>query len=124
LESLSSWVRRLARLYRMTVKDLLGNLDLDVDLPADLDHDPPAVLLAELAQRTGVDLGQVRAMTLAGWEGWLLDTLYLRRGDAQAVFDTYVRDNSVLLAPSDAGTNDLSRWDRWASASPPKAATC
>ena len=95
----------------MPIKDLLGNLD--VDLPSDLDHDPPQALLVELAQRTGLDLGQLRAMTLAGWEVWLLDTLYLRPWNAQAVFDTYVRDNPVLLAPGDAGTNNLSRWHRW-----------
>jgi len=112
LESLSSWLHRLARLYRMPVKDLLGNLD--VDLPADLDYDPPQVLLAELAQRTGMGLGQVRAMTLAGSEMWLLDTVYLQRPNAQDVFETYVRDNSVLLAPGDAGPNDLSRWAHWA----------
>jgi len=113
LESLSSWVGHLARLYHLPVKDLLGNLDLDVTVPWDLDRDPPEALLVALAQRTGVDLAQLRATTLAGWEFWLLDTLYLRRWDAQDTFDAYVRDNSVLLAPGQAGTNDLSGWERW-----------
>jgi hypothetical protein len=71
------------------------------------------VLLAALAQRTGLDVAQLRAMTLGGWELWLLDALYVRRWDRQATFDAYVRDNSVLLAPGDAGSNDVSRWERW-----------
>jgi hypothetical protein len=111
---LSSWLGRLARLYRLPVKDLLtGNLGLlDLAVPADLDHDPPAAMLAALAQRTGVDLAQLQAMTLAGWV-WLFDTLDLRQWDAQVTFDTYVRQNSVLLAPGEAGTNQLSRHSRW-----------
>lgn len=44
---------------------------------------------------------------------WLFDTLSLRQGDAQTTFDTYVRANSVLLAPGEAGTNQVSRWKRW-----------
>jgi hypothetical protein len=58
---------RLARLYHLSVKDLLaGNLSLvDLAVPGDLDHDPPAAMLAALAQRTGVELAQLEAMTLA-----------------------------------------------------------
>jgi TniQ len=33
LESLSSWVSRLARQYHLPVKDLLRSLHLDVDVP-------------------------------------------------------------------------------------------
>jgi hypothetical protein len=47
-------------------------------------------MLASPAKRTGVELAQLRAMTLAGWEPWLFDTLYTRQWDAQATFDTYV----------------------------------
>lgn len=44
-------------------------------------------------------------MTLAGWEPWLFDTPHLRQSDAQQTFDTYVRADSVLLAPGEAGHN-------------------
>lgn len=101
LESLSSWLERLARPYNLSVDALLAhNLDLGgVAVPALLDHDPPAVLLAALADRTGVELAQLRAMTWGGWVPWLFDKLWVRPHDAQEVFDTYVRQNSVLLAP-------------------------
>ena len=68
LESLSSWLDRLARLYSLPVEDLLTrNLGMtDLAVPQDLDHDPPAAMLAALAERAGIELGQLRAMTLAG----------------------------------------------------------
>lgn len=115
LESLASWLDRLARLYHLPVKDLLThNLGLlDLTVPGDLDFDPPIAMLAALAERTGVELTQLQAMTLAGWEPWLFDTLYLRQWDAQTTFDTYIRQNTVLLAPGEAGTNQVSRWKRW-----------
>jgi hypothetical protein len=105
----------LARLYDLSVHELLGrNLDLvEVMVPADLDYDPPKPMLAALAARTGVEYPRLRAMTLAGWQPWLFDTLYLRAWDAQETFDTYVRDNSVLLAPGEAGINQVARWRRW-----------
>ena len=82
LESLSSWLGRLARLYALPVKDLLTyNLDLlDLTVPADLDYDPPVAMLAALAERTDVELAGLRLMTLAGWAPWLVDTLYVRDG--------------------------------------------
>jgi len=105
----------VAGLYNLSVKDLLThNLGLvDLTVPADLDHDPPAVMLAALAERTGVEPAQLKAMTLAGWVPWLFDTLWMRQHDAQASFDIYVRGNSVLLAPGEAGTNQVSRWRTW-----------
>lgn len=117
LESLSSWLERLARLYGMSVRDLLTyNLDLGdvVAAPWNLDYAPPDVLLAALADRTGVDLAELRAMTLAGWAPWLFDALYLRDWDAQDAFDTYVRANSVLRAPGEAGSNRIDSQKRWA----------
>jgi len=100
LEALSSWLARLAALYEMPVHDLLRhNLGLiDLDLPPDLDLNPPMEMLAALAERTGVGLAQLRSMTLAGWVPWLFDTLPVGIQDAQSVFDAYVRDNSVLFA--------------------------
>ena len=115
LESLSSWLDRLARLYRLSVKDLLAhNLgQLDVIVPEVVDWDPPAGILAALAERTGTGLAQLRAMTLAGWVPWLMDTLYTRQWEAQETFDTYVRQNSVLLAPGEAGHSTVPRWLPW-----------
>jgi hypothetical protein len=115
LEALSLWLDRLARLYEMPVKDLLTrNLGLvDLDVPADLDYDPPMAMLTALAERTGVGLAQLRAMTLAGWEPWLFDKLTVPIQDTQPMFDAYVRDNSVLLAPGEAGTNQVNRWKHW-----------
>ncbi|WP_331743407.1 TniQ family protein (plasmid) [Streptomyces sp. NBC_00873] len=115
LESLSSWLDRLARLYEMPVKDLLTrNIGLvDLDVPADLDYDPPMAMLTALAERTGTELAHLRAMTLAGWEPWLFDKLTVPIQDTQPMFDAYVRDNSVLLAPGEACTNRVNRWKRW-----------
>ncbi|MFD1271806.1 TniQ family protein [Streptomyces kaempferi] len=47
LESLSSWLNRLADLYEMPVKELLTrNLGLvDLAVPADLDYDPTMTML-------------------------------------------------------------------------------
>lgn len=117
LESLSSWTGRLARLYNMQVAELLGhNLGLvDLQIPAQLDWDPPAAMLAALAERTGVDLGQVRATTLAGWVPWLFDSLTVGLHQAQDVFDTYVHANPVLLEPGAAGKHQVHRWKAWRS---------
>jgi hypothetical protein len=116
VESLSSWLERTARLYDLPVADLLTrNLgQLDVTVPEIVDWDPPAAMLAALAERTGTSLAQLRAMTLAGWVPWLMDTLYTRQWDAQETFDTYVRQNSVLLAPGEAGRSQVSGRRRWA----------
>ena len=82
-------------------------------IPWDVDHDPPEAMLVTLAERTGVELAQLRAMTLAGWQPWLFDRLWMPQRLAQTTFDTYVRANSVLLAPGDAGTHLVDRFKRW-----------
>ena len=48
---------------------------LDDHQAADLDFDPPPEILQALAERTGIDLGEVRMTTIAGWVPWLADTL-------------------------------------------------
>jgi len=108
LESLSSWLERTARLYGLTVKDLLAcNLGQPgITAPEIVDRDPPAEMLAVLAERTGTNLAQLRAMTLAGWVPWLLDT-HTRPREPQEAFDTYVRQHSVLLAPGEAGRDQV-----------------
>ncbi|MGW7381792.1 hypothetical protein [Streptomyces sp. NPDC054794] len=52
-------------------------------------------MLVSLAEKTGVDLSQLRSKALTGWVPWLFDTLPVGVQDAQLVFDAYVRDNSV-----------------------------
>jgi hypothetical protein len=115
LESLSSWLGRIATLYGLSVKDLLThNLDLvSVTVPAMLDWDPPEAMLAALAERTGVEVGRLRAMTLAGQVPWLVDALDTQLVDMQEEFDTYVRANSVLLAPSEAGVHQVHHFKTW-----------
>lgn len=99
----------------MQVGELLGhNLGLvDLEVPALLDWDPPAVMLAALAERTGVDLARVRAATLAGWVPWLLDSLTVERHQAQEVFDSYVCENPVLLESGTAPGHQVHRWKGW-----------
>ncbi|MGW4095032.1 TniQ family protein [Nocardia sp. NPDC004750] len=109
LESLSSWLERLARIYRMPVKTLLASLG--PEMPAHMvDNDwweVPEPLVKALAERTGVEPALLRTMTLGGWAGSLLDKYAGRESDAQEVFDTYVRENSVLLRPGEAGRNHV-----------------
>jgi hypothetical protein len=115
VESLSSWLERTARLYRMNVKNLLIDaVGPDSSLLMwELDSNPPDTVLSALAERSGLDLARLRAMTLAGWMPWLLDKTWARSDDPQQIFDTYVRQNSVLLAPGEAGqdrfTNERGR---------------
>lgn len=101
----------------MQVPELLGhNLGLvDLTIPANLDRDPPPALLVALAERTGVDLAQVRATTLAGWVPWLFDSLTVEPYQAQEVFDSYVHANPVLLEPGATGRHRVHRWKAWRS---------
>lgn len=115
LEALSCWLERTARLYNVSVRELLTcNLGpLGVSVPQIIDWEAPAEVLHALAERTGVDLAQLHAMTLAGWVPWLMDALRTRPWDAQESFDTYVRQHSVLLAPGEAGENNVTAGKGW-----------
>lgn len=114
LESLSSWLDRLARIYGVPVTDLLGpNLGVLVGLRDVLDEDPPPAVFTALAERTGVPAGQVRAMTLPGWVPWLFDAYPLPERDATDGFYTYVRQYSVLLAPREAPRFEVTSRRRW-----------
>jgi len=86
-EALSSWLARTAGRYGLTVRDLLArNLD-PPNLPSDtlprhpdaataaLDWNPPPALLATLADHTGIPLGELQCLTIAGWVPWLLDDI-------------------------------------------------
>jgi hypothetical protein len=114
LESLSSWLSRLAACYEIRVEHLLDNLGPIGMVPADVSHAPPMAMLAVLSERTGVELARLQAMTLQGWVPWLFDALDVNLHQMQPMFDSYVRDNSVLLAPGEAGTSAvLYRYRRW-----------
>jgi len=78
-EALSSWLRRIAATYQMTVGELVEHgLGQDPKAEGDLDLDPSPALLDVLAERTGVGRARVRQMCMAGWTPWLLDSLEAR----------------------------------------------
>jgi len=116
-EALTSWLGRLASVYHLTVPQLLrhnlGPASTLLDDPAteDLDWDPPLAVLEALAERTGVLVGDLRLMTIGGWVPWLADTLDPE--DGHEAFHTYVRQDSVLLRPGEAGVNVVGRWRAW-----------
>lgn len=128
VEALSSWLARIAAPYGLSVPGLLrhnlgsASAQLSDAMLADLDWDPPAAMLAALAERTGVEVGRLQTMTIAGWVPWLTDTLTAGDGrDAQELFDTYVRQHSVLLSGGAAGRNEVHRWrGPWLSTPPPR----
>lgn len=118
-EALSSWLIRLARLYDLSVLELLGhNLGAPIDIrtPRDLarlnlDLDPPGWVLAALHERTGVDEQDLRRMTIAGWVPWLLDDI--TPDESTEAFTTYVRQTSVLLRPRRSPTGQATNWRPW-----------
>lgn len=110
-ESLSSWLDRIGQTYGLSGIDLvrLGPTSVRSDLDPDaLDWDPPPAVLTALGARSGTPLAQLRRMTMAGWVPWLTDTLDAA-GTQQAVFDTYVRQESVLLLAGEAGRHRVRR---------------
>ncbi len=122
VEALSSWLGRTARLYNLSADDLLRHnlgsacftLLARDDLDLDLDWDPPHPILIAVGERTGLELHELRPMTMAGWVPWLMDTLDPQAG--QEVFDTYIRQHSVLLRPGEARRNRVSGWLPWVPA--------
>jgi len=75
-EALSSWVDRLAAAYELESYEFLRSM-LDADPPPDaveLDGGRRPDLVTAFANRTGVPLARVRAMTLAGYAPELIDT--------------------------------------------------
>ncbi|MEU7835693.1 MULTISPECIES: TniQ family protein [unclassified Nonomuraea] len=111
-EALTSWLGRLAGLYRLSVEQLLthnlGAASAEFDCGADLDYQVPTIIVHALAARTGVEVDQVRRMTIAGCVPWLADTLNPAEGPQ--AFAAYVRKESVLLPPGQAGYHVINRW--------------
>lgn len=114
LESLSSWVARLATLYRMPVSELVGpNLGVLTQIPDRLDEHAPAELLAALAAATAVPVARLKAMTLPGWVPWLFDSYPMPTHEGEDTFYSYVRGDSVLLAPGEARRYQVARRRVW-----------
>lgn len=119
-EALTSWLNRLAAVYGLSVEDLLRhNLAAPgANLPDQtLDLDPPPWLLPALAERTGVPLDQLRQLTIAGWVPWLLDSLDPEPVPG-AAFDTYVRQDSVLLTTKERPGRQVPGWRAWLPTDP------
>ncbi|MBO6727994.1 MAG: TniQ family protein [Rhizobiaceae bacterium] len=85
-EALSSWLWRLADAYDMGagefVEAALGIERPDIEL---VDFWPSASLIQKLAERSGVAAGRIRAMTMAAYVPYLVDSL-APRGD---IFPAY-----------------------------------
>lgn len=93
-EALSSWMRRIAVSYQMSVPQLLEHgLGYGRQTEQQLDFAPQHDLLDLLIERTGIDQGRLRQMSLAGWTPWLIDSLEPEPDS----FDIYVHQFSVLL---------------------------
>lgn len=109
-EALSSWLSRIARRYGMALSDLLM-FDLGQERLDDLDMAPPAALLDMVARRSGVDLDQLRGMTLSGLVPWWLDRV--DPDPDSATFDTYVGQLSVLLPKRGYRSRSVPGWRAW-----------
>lgn len=95
-EALSSWLWRLADAYDMGAGEFaeaaLGIKRPDIEL---VDFWPSASLIQKLAERTGVTADRIRAMTMAAYVPYLVDSL-ASRGD---IFPTYCCQFGVLENP-------------------------
>jgi TniQ len=121
-ESLSSWLTRVAEDNGLFLEDLvrynLGTIEFDTSGrdSGGLDLDPPAAVITAVHERTGVPLDRIRQMTIAGWAPWLLDTM--KATDDPAAFNTFVHQDSVLLAPGRWVDRETPRWRPWLPTTP------
>ncbi|WP_133676387.1 TniQ family protein [Aquamicrobium defluvii] len=96
-EALSSWLWRLADAYDMGVGEFaeaaLGINRPDIELA---DFWPSAPLIQKLAERTGVAIGRIRAMTMAAYVPYLVDSLS-PRGD---IFPAYCCQFGIFENPA------------------------
>ncbi len=114
-EALSSWLRRIAASYDMSVASLLEHgLGDTHTTEQDLDLDPAQQLLVALAERTGIDPTRTRGMSLAGWTPWLVDSIEA----TPTAFDTYVHQFSVLLKPGKKSKHHVGPWRAWIADQP------
>lgn len=113
-EALSSWLNRIAACYQMDMHDLLEH-DLGHSQTDELDNAPPMPLLAVPSQRSGIELDQLRCMSVAGWVPWLLDSFDDR---IPAALETYAFQHSVLLPRRNRKTRFITRWRAWLPSQP------
>lgn len=126
-EALSSWLYRLAACFHLDTVELLQHglgLHYGVDdvlhyraLPS-VDIEASSGLVAGLADRTGVSTDRIRAMTLAGWTPWLLDSVQPITG----AFRNYVHRSSVMLGPRSRAKTIEGKWRAWVPDHPIKRA--
>lgn len=75
-ESLSSWLRRIAQKYEITVDYLLKFNLAGIRLSnSELDNNPSEELLFHLAEKTGLAFEDIRSMTFKGYVPLLIDSL-------------------------------------------------
>lgn len=116
-EALTSWLHRLAPIYGMDLDQLVHHDLTPPGAPVpgkirSLDLEAPPELISTLADRTGVPEQQLHRMTIAGWVPWILDSLQPEPTPG-AAFDTYVRQDSVLLAFKERPHREVANWQAW-----------
>ncbi|WGL59428.1 TniQ family protein [Pigmentibacter sp. JX0631] len=77
LESLSSWIMRIADYYRINV-DTLFEIGFLLQKPSswwDIDVSPSAELLNKISINTGLSLKYLNEMTVAGISPWVIDSI-------------------------------------------------
>jgi TniQ len=114
-ESLSSWLSRVARCYRMGLQNLLEH-DLGHGRLDDLDMAPPAALWDTLERRSGLAPERLRSMTLAGLTPWLLDGV--DPDPDSGAYDLYVGQLSVLLPAGPRPSRVVPGWRAWVPRQP------
>jgi len=113
-EALTSWLRRIASRYGAHVDDLVSDMGFWPGVAGDLDICPPDRFACELSERTGVDLEQIRRMSLSGWSPWLIDPI----GPGPDTFTDYNQQFSVLLGIGRRRVREIPSWLPWRSTRP------
>lgn len=113
-EALSSWLGRVASVYKLSLGELL-RYDLGYDVSTyDLDLNPPVMLLENIEHRSNISLDQIHPMTFRSWVPFIIDTL---EADSH-VFETYMLQYPVLLLFKFHPSFALTNWRPWISSVP------
>lgn len=113
-EALTSWLRRIASGYGADLDDLVSDLGFWPGGAGDLDICPPDGFACELSGRTGVDVEQIRRMSLSGWSPLLIDPI----GPGSDTFTVYNQQFSVLLGVGRRRVREIPAWLPWHSTRP------
>lgn len=108
-EALTSWLARIAHKYGISADILASDLGYAIGRDDDLDLAPPAGFAEKVADRTGVAVADIRAMTISGHTPWLLDQLE----PGPDAFSTYIRQLSVLLPKGARPPRTVTSWRPW-----------